>query len=776
MTAEHLIVNGDTTFVGDVLFMETSSEYDSSIVTNLYVGEKITIGNDSPQNSLTVFAADGVMDNKYVAYLYNAESTAGRSQGLRVRAGTNSSDNIFDGQNVDGSSQFWITGDGKVHANGNIVTDASIGIGTTNPIASIHTMGDIIVAGKVGIGSTNPQGQFEVIVPYQSGTVFAGLFKSDASTGFTNGVKILAGSSASDGGEVLHIANYNDTTGYMAIDAAAGYILLGDTNATNTAVSIQSDATCEKGLRAIGTAFIGNIDYQYGTNLTFKKDTTTNMVLKGTGLLGIGTTNPDRQLHLYYNPSSGSDPMIHLESPYSSLMTMDWTGLGGRAKFGFTPSSNLMRLYMDGGTGSLKDIISFTYNGTSIQTDMTGNVVVNGQATFSELVGIGTSNPATNLHIFHDTISPSIKIQAGASIPFISVVSLDMTGVGGESTLSFYPATNLLKFWMDGGTGIPSEIIKLNGVSGEVEIDNNLVVDKKIGIGTTPTYDLDILGSSTVHGRIESTGGAAQFILDGTSSSSAGYIVNLNGANQGVFGANTLTGVYVSAASNKSVYLMTNNTAHTIEMDTTGNLLIPLNGNLGIGSTTPQNSLDVVNSGGKYAASFVSSEVTTNAAMGLSVMLYPGSYDASALFIGTSSDTYLSIHNKTGNVGIGIDASTSSTHLLAMKSGGYYDSGTGNWVDVSSRVFKQDIVSPYSDPVLSILDSIEVVNYRYKAEVKNSEAARVHIGIIAEDAPELLVTQDKDGLSTPDCIGFLLAVVKELKKKVEDLEAQLRSK
>jgi len=109
---------------------------------------------------------------------------------------------------------------------------------------------------------------------------------------------------------------------------------------------------------------------------------------------------------------------------------------------------------------------------------------------------------------------------------------------------------------------------------------------------------------------------------------------------------------------------------------------------------------------------------------------------------------------------------------ISLSGGGYYDALVGCWNCTSSRAFKQDIRHNSID-ILEVLDRIQVVNYRYKNEVKENPDARFHIGFISEDAPQLLTGRDQKSMATVDCIGFLLAVVKDQQETIEGQEKRI---
>ena len=134
---------------------------------------------------------------------------------------------------------------------------------------------------------------------------------------------------------------------------------------------------------------------------------------------------------------------------------------------------------------------------------------------------------------------------------------------------------------------------------------------------------------------------------------------------------------------------------------------------------------------------------------------------------GQFGDLYLG----SGNVGIG--SSTPSRPL-------YIALGLGNaiadgWDTHSSRECKTDITPlearDYAQ-TLDTLEGVEVVQYRYKDD---APGGKLRVGIIAEDAPEVLLGADGKSMSLSDCVGFLLAATKALAAENEELRVRLES-
>jgi hypothetical protein len=109
---------------------------------------------------------------------------------------------------------------------------------------------------------------------------------------------------------------------------------------------------------------------------------------------------------------------------------------------------------------------------------------------------------------------------------------------------------------------------------------------------------------------------------------------------------------------------------------------------------------------------------------------------------------------------------------MEASGGGYYNQNTHQWTNGSSRAIKRDI-APNDIDVSELLENLEVVKYRYKTEVAKDEKAPYHIGFIAEDAPKLLAGKDHNGMATGDCIGLLLAAVKDQQKTISALEGKV---
>jgi len=97
-----------------------------------------------------------------------------------------------------------------------------------------------------------------------------------------------------------------------------------------------------------------------------------------------------------------------------------------------------------------------------------------------------------------------------------------------------------------------------------------------------------------------------------------------------------------------------------------------------------------------------------------------------------------------------------------MASGAYVSTG-GVWTNASSREYKKDIKRLSTQKAIDALKQLDPVEFAYKTDSQEK-----HVGFIAEDAPELVATKDKKGMSSMDVVAVLTKVVQEQQKIVKE--------
>ncbi len=122
------------------------------------------------------------------------------------------------------------------------------------------------------------------------------------------------------------------------------------------------------------------------------------------------------------------------------------------------------------------------------------------------------------------------------------------------------------------------------------------------------------------------------------------------------------------------------------------------------------------------------------------------------------------ILNPGGSGFVGIRTTTPS-HPLEMGSGAYVSAG-GVWTNASSRNYKTDIRELTAKEAADALVQLRPVEFAYKIE-RNEK----HVGFIAEEAPPLLATEDRKGMSSMDVVAVLTKVVQEQQKTVQEQRA-----
>ena len=112
-----------------------------------------------------------------------------------------------------------------------------------------------------------------------------------------------------------------------------------------------------------------------------------------------------------------------------------------------------------------------------------------------------------------------------------------------------------------------------------------------------------------------------------------------------------------------------------------------------------------------------------------------------------------------GYVGIG---TTSPSYPLQMGSGAYVSTG-GVWTNASSREYKKDIKELSTQKAMDALTKLNPVEFAYKADSEER-----HVGFIAEDAPEIVASKDRKGMSPMDVVAILTKVVQEQQKLIRE--------
>jgi hypothetical protein len=228
------------------------------------------------------------------------------------------------------------------------------------------------------------------------------------------------------------------------------------------------------------------------------------------------------------------------------------------------------------------------------------------------------------------------------------------------------------------------------------------------------------------------------------------------------------------------VWDLAGNETNFFVRDVTGGSKLPLR----IQPGTPTNTLTLRSDGkvglGTWSPTYALHVSKTGEAANLAVMQTDGATgvivaDSSHVFIGakTNHDFRLIANDSpkitiltSGNVGF---SKNDPSYPIHMASGAYCSAG-GAWTDSSSRDLKENIQSLETEEAMNTLKNLSPVKFNYKAD-KNER----HVGFIAEDAPELVATPDRKGMSPMDVVAVLTKVVQEQQKTISELKAKIEA-
>ena len=165
-------------------------------------------------------------------------------------------------------------------------------------------------------------------------------------------------------------------------------------------------------------------------------------------------------------------------------------------------------------------------------------------------------------------------------------------------------------------------------------------------------------------------------------------------------------------------------------------------GNVGIGTTSPGGKLSVQGTGTSYG-----------------------------LFVSTDSAGSVGnlVVNNSGNVGIG---TTGPTHLIQLAGGAYCD-GTGDWIAGSDRSYKKDINYDFKYG-LNEVEQLKPVHYVHKQDKDNKK----QVGFIAQDIlnvlPEVVSgTEGSYGVSYGQITAVLVKAIQEQQNQIKELKDEI---
>ena len=542
-----------------------------------------------------------------------------------------------------------------------------------------------------------------------------------------------------------------NSSAVSSVAGKTGAITLAGSDIASGTVAIANggtgQATAATAINALLPAQTGNSGKYLTTNasvaswaaLTSSQWTTTGSnIYYNTGNVGIGTTTPTAKLHIS-SASSGTDGKVIISSPSNSH---------GQFQIG-NPSGTEASMNFIPGVTAFGTTPTSSYGNSAIWA-MGADIWGIGSATFGlgnmvyNTTGGSILNITSTGNVGIGTTTPNNKLQIGSTT--YSVNSLAM-GNGTQNFAIDISARTIPTFFSDNNFSFMAS----GGGNGNV------------GIGTTTPYTTLTVGSTDATARITAGGPNTHLTL-------------------------------ASAGPNGDIYLNAGGVASG-NYSTSTRLSVGANGNVGIGTTSPAELLQVgtesagtsarktikIGSGGYSApAAF---QTNSN---GDKIILYNADgYDA-RIGIGGSTDMWFkSSDGGTGGqfkwyTGAGtnlIMQLSGNTGVLSM-AGGAYCNGT-TWVNASDARLKRDI-QPMSKYGLSTVMQLKPVSYFYKADKTNHP----EVGFIAQEVqkivPEVVSGTEGDitkgetlGLSYGNLVPVLTKAIQEQQATIEALQKQI---
>jgi len=384
-------------------------------------------------------------------------------------------------------------------------------------------------------------------------------------------------------------------------------------------------------------------------------------------------------------------------------------------------------------------------------------------------VGIGTMSPAAKLDVNGDINSDSLYKIAGNTVLSVTGIENIFVGTGAGAN-----NTGVLGTFVGHDAGYNNQGVCNTFVGADAGSSNtlgsvNTFVGKSAGssndTGNFNTFVGKDAGLSNIGGQSNT------FLGSGAGCSNTGHYNTFIGKDAGESNTEGILNTFVGQDAGRHNTTGVSNTfigrrAGDSNLDGNANTFIGLNAG-GDNTTGSSNTFLGYSAGSSNATGthnvFIGHKAGYNETGSGKLYIANDESDSSVIIYGDFS---------TGNVGIG--TLSPGYRLQVGDTGDGTEARANAWNTFSSREYKKNItpLQPNDyEKVLRRLRELDVVKYHYKGDI---EDRKLRLGLIAEDAPKEMTSEDGKAMSLSDSIGFLLASVKAQQEQIETLQQEIQ--